>query len=108
MSDLGTRYITAKKIADTLGKTSRHVQKLAQSGKLPFASQPGGPGTAIYFDEQGFHEWFRAGQMGKQKWQVSTGGTASRGGGRRSKAWNTANPLEHDLRERLKRISKNG
>lgn len=100
-----SRPLTATELGAMYGKSARYFQKLAKAGKLPFASQPGGPGTAIYFDPDGIDEWMRKGKLGRAKWPTSTGATDGRGRARRSREWKDANPLELVLKQKLKSIS---
>src|SRR5215470_1701867 len=104
MADL----VSAKVLASQSGKTQRYWQKLAQAGKLPFASQPGGKGTAIFFDLAGYEQWLAQGKLGRRPWRKSIGAQGSPGHGRRSKAWNIGSPLVQGLREKLKSVSKSG
>lgn len=97
--------LTASELGAMVGKSARYWQKLAKAGKLPFASQPGGAGTAIYFDPAGFEEWMAKGKLGKAKWPKSTGATAGPGRGRRSREWKDGSPLELVLRQKLKNVS---
>ena len=100
--------LTAGQLAALTGRSARYFQKLAKAGKLSFASQPEGPGSAIFFDPDGYDEWMAKGKLGDKKWRKSTGATASPTRGRRSKAWKKDSPLRLDLERRLKAVSNSG
>jgi hypothetical protein len=100
------RPVTAAHLEEISGKTARYFQKLAKAGKLSFASQPGGPGTAIFYDLDGYHEWMAKGGLGKSTWRKSTGATVGRGRARKSKEWTDGSPLELVLRRKLRAVSR--
>lgn len=98
------RILTASELAAMTGKSARYYQKLAKAGKIP-ASQPAGPGTALYFNAEEYEAWMARGRNRKKQWPTSTGEKAGRGQGRRSKEWKDENPLELVLKQKLKNIS---
>jgi hypothetical protein len=104
------KTIRAEDCAKRTGMTARTFQLMFHSGKIDWASQPGGPGTTIFFDEAGFEAWRQGGRKKRsgKTWQTSTGAVASRMRARRTKAWKSENPLRQHLLEKQKSVSKSG
>jgi hypothetical protein len=106
MGDLLKPLLRAADLAERTGLSERYFQKLAKSGKIDWATQPGGDHSAILFEEEGFEKWYDKGRKkATPKWQQSTGAADGRGRARRSREWKDANPLAHVLRQKLKNVS---
>ena len=67
------RPVTARQLSEISGKSERYFQKKTTAGKLPFASQRDGSGTAIFYDLDGYNDWMAKGALGKKStWHRST------------------------------------
>ena len=60
------KYLRAADLAETTGLSSRVFMKMAHSGKISWALQPGGPGHPIMFEKEGFEGWLEAGRLARE------------------------------------------
>jgi hypothetical protein len=68
MTPAFAELVSAQDLAERTGQTARHWQRMAAEGKIDFATQPGGKGTAYYFDLAGFEAWLKAGSKKPTPW----------------------------------------
>jgi hypothetical protein len=105
MTDTRKPLLRAGDLAARTGLSERYFQKLFAAGEIDWATQPGGPGTPILFDEAGFNAWVESGRTGTTGRRSAAPQHPVTPNARR-RGWREPTSLEQRLRDQLKALSR--
>ena len=77
MGNDAKRFLRAGELAERTGLTERYFQKLFASGRIDWATQPGGPSTPIVFEKGGFEAWLASGRKTTPACRTESRGSAT-------------------------------
>jgi hypothetical protein len=105
MSDTRKPLLRAADLAARTGLSARYWQKLFAAGEIDWATQPGGPGTPILFDEAGFNDWDEGGRNRTTRRRSAAPQHPVTPSARR-RGWREPTSLEQRIRAKLKVLSR--